>query len=81
MKDGENIYYLHFLGHSIYCQFQEFADALREFTGDRDGATSAEETAGELEDIKRRLEQERKQQEAKMQKEQQGTSRNGVFLS
>ena len=51
---------------------QEFADALREFTNDKAGAENAEQTAGELEDMKRRLEQERKQHESKMQKDQQG---------
>ncbi|WAR00886.1 hypothetical protein MAR_025258, partial [Mya arenaria] len=56
--------------------YKEFAEALREFKGDKDGARAAEETAGELEDIKRRLEHERHEQEAKMKKEQQEFERD-----
>ncbi|KAH3741464.1 hypothetical protein DPMN_048189, partial [Dreissena polymorpha] len=51
--------------------YKEFAEALREFKGDKAGAQAAEEMAAELDEVRRRLEQERLDYEARMKKEQQ----------
>lgn len=50
--------------------YKEFAEALREFGVNKNGADSAEHTAKELEGMKQKLEKERLSQEEKMRKEQ-----------
>ena len=52
--------------------FQEFADALKQYSPQHDGVESAESAAKELEAVKADLEQRRREKEQQLKKEQQG---------
>lgn len=52
--------------------FQEFADALKQYSPQHEGVESAESTAKELEAVKAELEQRRREKEQQLKKEQQG---------
>ena len=51
---------------------QEYADALREFNPKHDSIGKAEGAAAELDEVRKQLDLERKQQETKLKKEQKG---------
>ncbi len=53
---------------------QEFAEALREFAPQHQSLEQAEAAAQELDEVRRRLDQQRKEQEDKLLKEQKGES-------
>ena len=52
--------------------FQEFADALKQYSPQHEGVESAESAAKELEAVKADLEQRRREKEQQLKKEQQG---------
>lgn len=52
--------------------WQEFAAALKEFSPGHDGIKEAEGNAEELSSLKHDLEKKRKEEEAKLKKEQEG---------
>lgn len=51
---------------------QEYADALKQFSPKHASVREAEDAAQELEEVKRRLDRERKEKEERMKQEQAG---------
>lgn len=60
--------------------FQEFADALRQYSPQHEGVGSAEGAAKELEKVKADLEQRRREKEQQLKKEQQGWCWHCAYL-
>lgn len=56
----------------FFLVMQEFAAALKEFSPGHDGVKEAENSAEELASLKHDLEKKRKEEEAKLKKEQDG---------
>ena len=69
------------INFGVFFVIQEFADALREFTPNKDGAKDAEQMASGLEEMKQTLEKQRREQEQKLKKEHQGKYDNNLTLT